>query len=353
MSGDGVTYGELREALSSPAVLEELTDREVPVLQVDMGDATAAPGVVAAAGPGEVRAGDEMVDQEVAGRWAALPLVLVGVGEPAEPQSAAAALVDVAVGADRSAAEAVFQAVAHHPMASVALSLLLRAGGSLSIAEGLVAESAAYSMLQSGPEFAAWLAGQPLPDRFASPAPDQGAVVLVRRVADSLEITLNRPAVHNALSAQMRDELHAALLVAAADAGLSVHLGGNGPSFCSGGDLSEFGTLPDPASAHLVRLRRSAGLLLAGMSDRLEVSLHGACRGAGIELPAFAGRVTADRSTSIALPEVGLGLIPGAGGTVSLRRRIGRHRTAWLALSGAVIDAPTALRWGLVDAIRG
>ena len=54
----------------------------------------------------------------------------------------------------------------------------------------------------------------------------------------------------------------------------------------------------------------------------------------------------------ISLPEVGLGLIPGAGGTVSLPRRIGRHRTAELALPGCPIDAATALRWRLVDAME-
>jgi enoyl-CoA hydratase len=48
-----------------------------------------------------------------------------------------------------------------------------------------------------------------------------------------------------------------------------------------------------------------------------------------------------------------MGLVPGAGGTVSLPRRIGRHRTAWLALSGRRIDAPTALAWGLVDRVSG
>jgi enoyl-CoA hydratase/carnithine racemase len=80
--------------------------------------------------------------------------------------------------------------------------------------------------------------------------------------------------------------------------------------------------------------------------------LHGACYGSGIELPAFADRVVAASDTRIALPELGLGLIPGAGGTVSLPRRIGRHRTAWLALSGAAIDATTALGWGLVDEVQ-
>ena len=48
-------------------------------------------------------------------------------------------------------------------------------------------------------------------------------------------------------------------------------------------------------------------------------------------------------------PEIGLGRVPGAGGTVSLPRRIGRLRTAWLAFSGATLDAVTAHEWGLVD----
>jgi enoyl-CoA hydratase/carnithine racemase len=61
--------------------------------------------------------------------------------------------------------------------------------------------------------------------------------------------------------------------------------------------------------------------------------------------------VVARDDTTIALPEVGLGLIPGAGGTVSIPRRIGRHHTAWLALTRRPIDAHTALRWGLVDEV--
>ena len=54
----------------------------------------------------------------------------------------------------------------------------------------------------------------------------------------------------------------------------------------------------------------------------------------------------------ICLPEIGLGLIPGAGGTASLPRRIGRHRTALLGLSGSVITPDTALAWGLIDRIE-
>ena len=73
--------------------------------------------------------------------------------------------------------------------------------------------------------------------------------------------------------------------------------------------------------------------------------------GAGIELPAFAARVTATEDAVMALPELGIGLIPGAGGTVSIPRRIGQHRAAYLALSGCRIDAVRALRWGLIDDI--
>jgi enoyl-CoA hydratase/carnithine racemase len=68
-------------------------------------------------------------------------------------------------------------------------------------------------------------------------------------------------------------------------------------------------------------------------------------------MAAFAGRVTADAATLIGLPEVSLGLIPGAGGTVSLTNRIGRQRVAALALGTESIDAERALAWGLVDEI--
>jgi enoyl-CoA hydratase/carnithine racemase len=75
--------------------------------------------------------------------------------------------------------------------------------------------------------------------------------------------------------------------------------------------------------------------------------------GAGIELAAFAGRVVATADAAIGLPEVTLGLIPGAGGTVSVTARAGRHRAALLALSGKTIDAATAHDWGLVDEVVG
>ena len=90
---------------------------------------------------------------------------------------------------------------------------------------------------------------------------------------------------------------------------------------------------------------------MATLASRVSVHLHGACMGAGIELPAYAHRIVAAPDAVISLPEIGLGLVPGAGGTVSIPRRIGRQRTAWLGLTGARIDASTALDWGLVDEV--
>ena len=90
----------------------------------------------------------------------------------------------------------------------------------------------------------------------------------------------------------------------------------------------------------------------AACADRVRADLHGACVGAGIELPAYARRVVAREDAFFELPEVSMGLVPGAGGTASLPRRIGRQRTACLALSGRRLDAATALGWGLVDELR-
>ena len=153
----------------------------------------------------------------------------------------------------------------------------------------------------------------------------------------------------------MRDALVEALTTAVADPTVgAVELRGEGRAFCAGGDFDEFGTRSDPASAHLVRLQRSVARALIRLGRIHKVTtahIHGPTVGSGIELAAWADRVVAAPDTEIALPEIGLGLVPGAGGTVSMPRRVGRLRTAWLAFSGLAIDAETALAWGLVDEI--
>lgn len=242
-------------------------------------------------------------------------------------------------------ATAVATSASRAPLAAVTLADLLRVTSRLGVRDGLLTESLAYSMLLAGPEFRAWRA-----QVLRRPVPDVEAPVLVERDAALLRIVLNRPERHNAFGRAVRDALLDALAVAELDRTISaVELSGNGPSFCSGGDLDEFGTAPDVSRAHLIRLQRSAGLAVHRIAGRLRAVVHGACIGAGIEVPAFAGRVAARPDAYFQLPELRMGLVPGAGGTVSIPRRIGSWRTAYLALHGEPVDVGTALRWGLVD----
>jgi Enoyl-CoA hydratase/isomerase len=135
---------------------------------------------------------------------------------------------------------------------------------------GVIAESLAYSTLQAGPEFARWLS-----ERGSAHMPDTPDPVQAHRDGNTLHVRFNRPRRHNAFSTDARAALMDALAVARLDPDVDeVVLGGNGPSFCSGGDLAEFGTLADPASAHLARTRHSPALAL----DEITARLAGACR---------------------------------------------------------------------------
>ena len=287
-------------------------------------------------------------DDRATDRLATLPAVVVALVDDAD---AGADWADLVVGRDPDGSAAlahVAHTVASCPLASTTLAVLLRSAATRSVPEGLVAESTAYGLLQSGPEFGSWRATRPPRPAVDTPGPS----VRVVRSGGELAITLDRPHRRNALDSSMRDGLVEAIGIAVLDPSVTaVRLDGAGPSFCSGGDLDEFGSRSDPVSAHLLRLARSPARMLAEVADKLVVHLHGHVAGSGIELAAFAGRVSATPDTRISLPEVRLGLIPGAGGTVSLPRRIGRQRTLFLALATESIDATTALGWGLVDAV--
>ncbi len=338
MSTSEFALADVIERLAAPTPPEWSALTGMAVLAVD-----ASGGELTGTTPGSAT--------RAATRLAALacPSVALADARPAAAMRPVLDGFDVVV-TTREDLDAVVSAVEHAPLASATLVQVLRSGVGLSIDAALAVESLAYATLQAGPEHGAWLRGRPTPPPRAA---DADPVVRVAREPDRLVVTLDRPTRHNAFSARMRDELHEALLVAAAEPSLAVVLRGAGPSFSSGGDLDEFGTRPDPTTAHLVRMTRSPARVLAARASRVTVEVHGACIGAGIELAAFAGRVVAAPDAFFQLPEVGMGLIPGAGGTVSIPRRIGRQRTGWLALTGRRLDAATARGWGLIDAIAG
>jgi Enoyl-CoA hydratase/isomerase len=246
-------------------------------------------------------------------------------------------------------AEALGSAIRSQPVASTLLIRILRLTETLPFDDALEIESLAYSTLLGGGEFRNWLAEQPARPAGETPLRD---LVKVDRLSDRITLTLNDPDRDNAMSAQMRDALYEALVNALDDpTAPSVTLRGAGRCFSTGGYLPDFGTADDLAKAHFVRGLRSCTRTVRELGSRATAHVHGACIGSGLELMAAADRRIATSDSWFQLPELKMGLIPGAGGTVSIAHALGRHRTAWMALSGKRLNARQALRFGLVHEI--
>lgn len=270
------------------------------------------------------------------------PCPVIGFGDSAHPLAAQLdAVIEPPVTLD-----AIMRQVLAMPKAAAVIVQLLRLLPGLPAEAGLTAESLAYGVLQGSAEHHAWLAS------LQKGEPQGVGRIRQERANGHLTITLDHPESGNAIDRTMRDELHEALSLAAIDAEVSrVSLRASGRTFSLGAELAEFGTTTDPATAHSIRgltLPARAAMACAG---RLEAHVQGGCVGAGLELAAWARRLTAAPDAWFHLPELSMGVLPGAGGCVSLTRRIGRQRTALMILSGKRINARQALGWGLADAI--
>ncbi|HUD28267.1 MAG TPA: enoyl-CoA hydratase/isomerase family protein [Novosphingobium sp.] len=271
------------------------------------------------------------------------PWPVVGVGDARHPL---ATKLDTVVESAVSA-QVIAKAASAQPLAAATLVQLLRLLPSLAPEDALAAESLAYAALQGSSAHRDWIANRPqAPTRF-----DPGAVIL-KREGDEVVATLDRAEAGNAIDRPMRDALHEAFALVNMDTSIArITLRASGKAFSLGADLAEFGTTTDPATAHMIRCLTLPAHEAVRCGDRFAVEIDGACVGAGLELAAFAGHVTATRRSWFQLPELRMGILPGAGGCVSLSRRIGRQRTALMVLSGRRVGAREALDWGLVDAL--
>jgi enoyl-CoA hydratase len=272
------------------------------------------------------------------------PFPLIGVGDPSHPLARA---LDAIVEPPVSVA-ALIRQIARAPRAAAVAIQLLRSLEGLPTERALQLESICYGLLQGSSEHAQWLATRS-PAASAAPL----GKLRVERYDSVLHLMIDRPQAHNAIDRSLRDQLFEAFTIAALDPEVrSIKLRAAGPTFSVGGDLEEFGTTRDPATAHLIRSRTLPAQALAQRAGILDVHVQGACVGAGLEIAAFAGRLTAASNAWFQLPELAMGVIPGAGGCVSVPRRIGRQRAALMILSGRRINALTAQGWGLIDAIE-
>jgi len=177
------------------------------------------------------------------------------------------------------------------------------------------------------------------------------ATVDYEKYADGVAVlTLSRPEALNAFNVQMRDDVYAVLEAVRDDRdvrGLLVR-GAGDRAFCAGADLTEFGSAPSQVIARQVRWERDVWGLWLSTDKPMVAAIHGYCLGSGVEIASVCDmRVAADNAV-FGMPEVGLGLIPAAGGTQLLPRLLGPGRALEVLLSGRRFTAGDALRYGFI-----
>lgn len=167
------------------------------------------------------------------------------------------------------------------------------------------------------------------------------------------KVTLNRPEVLNIHNMAMRDDLFEVLSAIREDDEIRVVLfkGAGEKAFCAGADLKEFLSAPPPIAARDVRFDADLWNLFTRMSQPLIAAVHGYCLGSGIEIALCCDLVIASEDAQFGLPEVGLGIIPAAGGTQTVPRAVGTGPALEMMLTNRWIKAEEALRIGLVNRV--
>jgi enoyl-CoA hydratase/carnithine racemase len=165
-------------------------------------------------------------------------------------------------------------------------------------------------------------------------------------------VVLDRPESLNAYDVAMRDDLFAALGAVDEDPDVRVLvLRGAGRAFSTGGDLREFGSAPSPVVARAVRFQRDVWGRLLKLRAATLAAVHGPTVGGGMEMMLLCDVRIAATDARMALPETGLGMIPGVAGTQTLPRAAGLARALDVTLTGRTLDAREAHRIGLVHRV--
>ena len=165
-------------------------------------------------------------------------------------------------------------------------------------------------------------------------------------------VALNRPHVLNAYNMQMRDDLFEIIQSIKDDDDVkSVLISGQGRAFCSGADLTEFGTAPSQVIAREVRWKRDVWGQLHSLNKPVISALHGYCIGSGLELALLSDIRISSPETKFSMPEVQLGMIPAAGGTQTLPRHASVSSGVELLLTGRIFTAEEALKLKLITRI--
>jgi len=163
-------------------------------------------------------------------------------------------------------------------------------------------------------------------------------------------ITLNRPKALNAVNTRMRDELYEVLPAIDDDPDTKVGIlrGAGERGFSAGADITEFGTVPSQVIGRQIRWERDLWGQFLSVKKPLIVAIHGFALGAGIEMSMCCDIRIASDDARFGLPEVGIGMVPTAGGSQTMPRLVPQGMSMGLILTGEIISAAEALRIGLV-----
>ena len=164
-------------------------------------------------------------------------------------------------------------------------------------------------------------------------------------------LTINRPQVLNALNSDVVRELECALFELDLDAAVrAVVLTGAGEkAFVAGADIKEMSAMSAFEAHDFARRGQCLMLLVNRMRKPVIAAVNGFALGGGLELALACDFIYASEKARFGFPEVGLGVIPGFGGTQNLARLIGPNRANELVFSGRIITAEKAHAWGIVN----
>ncbi|HEX6510402.1 MAG TPA: enoyl-CoA hydratase-related protein [Chloroflexota bacterium] len=187
----------------------------------------------------------------------------------------------------------------------------------------------------------------------ATPDAPQASIERERH-AGAVILILNRPRVLNALDHETRSELGRAFDDLGTDDSVrSIIVTGSGQkAFCSGADIAELEALESGAQGY-EHSREAHGLLfkIQALPKPVIMAVNGYALGGGCELALAGDIILAAENAQLGLPEVGLGIIPGFGGTQRLPRLMGRTRALEMILTGKRVTANDALQLGLVNRV--
>ena len=179
----------------------------------------------------------------------------------------------------------------------------------------------------------------------------QSASILMKRYGAVAVITLNRPEVLNAIDAKLANDLASSLASCAADDDVRVIvLAGEGRAFCVGHNLAALAVGESVSESHHPNFGY-AGIARHKIDKPIIVAAQGFMLGGGLEIALSADLIIAAEDLMLGLPEVKMGQFAAAGGVVRISQQLPSRVANWLILSGQMMTAEEALRWGLVNEV--